>query len=82
MRQEIKLPSLGDEKDAVQGGTVTFWLAEKDTWIDEDEDLLELTTDKAAFVVPSPLSGHLVERCVGEGDEVTVGETLCVMETL
>lgn len=81
MRVEIPLPSLGDDDDAVVGGKIAFWLAKVDDLLAEGDDLLELTTDKAAFVVPCPQAGRLVERLVDEGDEVDVGQALCVLET-
>lgn len=80
MRVEVVLPSLGDDDDAVAGGTVSFWLAEVGAALREGDDLLELTTDKAAFVVPSPAAGVLAEQCVREGDRIAVGDVLGVLE--
>lgn len=80
MHYDVVLPSLGDEDDAVTGGAVSFWLAEIDDQLNEGDDLLELTTDKAAFVVPCPTAGMLVKKCVAEGDEVEVGDLLCTLE--
>lgn len=81
MRYEVRLPSLGDEDDAVTGGTVTAWLANVGDTLPEDGDLLELTTDKAAFVVPAPRAGRLVEQCAAADDEVHVGDLIAVLET-
>lgn len=77
---EIRLPSLGDEEDTVTGGTVGLWLAEEGTQLDVDDDLLEVTTDKAVFVVPCPVAGRLVKRMVQEGDTIAVGHVLCLLE--
>ncbi len=82
MQIEIPLPSLGDEDDAVQTGTVAFWLAETGAELKEGDDLLELTTDKAAFVVPAPQAGRLAERRVKEGDAIRVGDILGILETV
>jgi len=79
MSYEIPLPSLGDEDDAVQGGTVSQWLAAEGAELASDADLVEIATDKAAFVVPCPRAGRLVERRVNEGDEVKVGDILGVL---
>lgn len=79
MRIEVELPDLG--QDAEEKATVTFWLAELGEEVSEGDDLLELTTDKAAFTVPSPKAGVLVERLVEEGDEVCVGDVLCILES-
>ena len=80
MRFEVVLPSLGDDDDAVEGGAISQWLAEVGATLNQDDDLLELTTDKAAFVVPCPTAGTLIERRVSEGDRVKVGDVLCVLE--
>jgi pyruvate/2-oxoglutarate dehydrogenase complex dihydrolipoamide acyltransferase (E2) component len=77
---EIKLPSLGDEDDTVAGGTIALWHAEEGAWLAAEDDLLEITTDKAAFVVPCPAAGRLVRRLVREGETVQVGAVLCLLD--
>ncbi|MBL7648398.1 MAG: lipoyl domain-containing protein [Candidatus Hydrogenedentes bacterium] len=79
MRIEITLPSLGDDDDAVTGGTITEWYAAPGP-LAEGDDLIELTTDKAAFVLPAPCSGALVEHRVQVGDKVKVGDVICVID--
>jgi len=78
MLYEVKLPSLGD--DNTETATVVFWLVEEDDEVKEEDDLLEMQTDKAAFTVPSPKAGILVEKLVNEDEDVTVGEPLCIIE--
>jgi pyruvate dehydrogenase E2 component (dihydrolipoamide acetyltransferase) len=80
MRYEVTLPNLGDEDDAVRGGKVSMWLAKEGAHLNQDDDLLELTTDKAAFVVPCPTAGTLAAKRVAEGEEVRVGDVLCVLD--
>jgi len=79
--REVQLPSLGDDDDAVVGGEVSALLCEVGADIAAGGDLLKLTTDKAAFVVPAPCAGRVVEWRVGDGDAVAVGQTICIMET-
>jgi len=79
MRHEIKLPSLGEDAEDV--ATVTFWLVAEGDRVQKGDDLVELTTDKAAFTVPSPRKGTMVEKLVDEDEEVRVGEPLCVIES-
>ncbi len=76
---EMKLPSMGE--DSPEEAVVSYWLAEEGDEINEGEDLIEMTTDKAAFSLPSPVTGTLVEKLVEEGDEVLVGSVLCMIET-
>jgi pyruvate dehydrogenase E2 component (dihydrolipoamide acetyltransferase) len=76
----VVLPSLGDDADALSGGRVAFWLVEIGQPVRKGGDLLEIETDKAAFVVPSPVDGILRARLVREEDEVSVGDPLAEME--
>ena len=78
MRVEVELPSMGD--DAENEAVVAYWVVEEGAHLDEGDDLVELTTDKAAFTLPSPRRGRLIERRVAEGDTVSVGDVLCVLE--
>jgi pyruvate/2-oxoglutarate dehydrogenase complex dihydrolipoamide acyltransferase (E2) component len=79
MRMQVELPSLGE--DASDEATVAFWLVQEGSTVQEGDDLVELTTDKAAFNVPAPASGTVQEICVHEGDEVTPGTVLCVLDS-
>jgi pyruvate/2-oxoglutarate dehydrogenase complex dihydrolipoamide acyltransferase (E2) component len=78
MAYEVVLPDLGE--DAEDEATVSFWNFEEDEYVEKEDDLVEMTTDKAAFPVPSPVSGTLVEKLVAEGDIVKVGEVLCIIK--
>lgn len=77
MLVEITLPSLGDDDDSVTQGKVATLLAEPGDTLHEGDDLMEIITDKAAFVVPSPRTGVLQEWMLEEGDHVQVGQVLC-----
>ncbi|MBW7864737.1 MAG: hypothetical protein GX580_05830 [Candidatus Hydrogenedens sp.] len=77
---EVTLPSLGDEGDAVSTASVAFWLAGVGATLREGDDLLEVNTDKAAFVVACPKNGVLREMRVHPDDEVRVGDVLAVLE--
>ena len=78
MRYEVTLPSLGDNGEDT--AIVSLWLTDEGDIVNENDDLVEMTTDKAAFTVPSPKTGTLVEKLVEEDDEVAVGDVLCILE--
>lgn len=78
MKIEVSLPDLGDE--AEQKVTVSAWMAEVGSTLKEGDDLLEITTDKAAFCVPVPQSGTLLECRVQDDDVIHVGDTICIIE--
>ena len=60
--------------------TVSSWMAEEGDEVLEGADLIEMTTDKAAFTLPCPKTGTLTEKSVSEGDEVHVGDLIAVIE--
>ena len=74
MTHEVKLPTLGD--DGGDTATVSYWLVEEGDNVKEGEDIVELTTDKAAFSLPAPQSVVVQEKFVQEGDEGSVGDAI------
>ena len=78
MAYEVRVPDMGEE--AENEATVSYWKVEEGDAIKKDDDLVEVTTDKGAFVIPSPVSGTVTEICVEEGDVVTVGDLLAIVE--
>jgi pyruvate dehydrogenase E2 component (dihydrolipoamide acetyltransferase) len=79
MRVEVKLPDLGE--GAGKEATVSFWYFEEGAAIKQDEDLVEMVTDKATFNVPAPAGGVLKEVTAVEGDKVQVGGLMAVIES-
>lgn len=78
MKQRVKLPPLGE---GVTKATVLEWAHEIGDRITAGETLLSVELEKIDTEVPSPVGGTLVERVVEEGDEVTVGTVICLVET-
>ena len=74
---EVKLPELGE---GIEEATVTYWQKELDAEVNEGEDLVEMSTDKAVFNVPAPQAGTLKQILKEEGDTVKVGEVLAIIE--
>jgi pyruvate dehydrogenase E2 component (dihydrolipoamide acetyltransferase) len=75
---EVTLPDLGE--DAANEATISFWHAEEGDEVAEGDDLVEMTTEKATFNVPAPISGILLEIVAEEGDTVEVGEVLAIID--
>ena len=76
MPTEIKMPQLGE---SVVEGTITKWLKQEGDSVDEDELLVEVSTDKVDSEVPSSASGTIQEIKVQEGETVKVGEVIAVI---
>ena len=75
---EVRLPDLGE--DAGDEAVISVWLFEEEDEVLEGEDLVEMTTDKATFNVPCPVSGVLAEIVAEEDETVKVGEVLAIIE--
>ena len=76
MATEIKMPQLGE---TVVEGTITKWLKQEGDTIEEDELLVEISTDKVDSEVPSSASGTIQKILVQEGDTVKVGTALAIV---
>ena len=73
----VPLPSLGD--DAGDKASVSFVYVKAGDAVAEGADLVEMVTDKATFNVPCPAAGTVAKLLVSEGDEVSVGSPLCIL---
>ena len=77
-RVEVVMPKMGE---SVMEGTVLSWSKAVGDAVEQDETLLEISTDKVDSEVPSPEAGTLVEILVEEGDTVDVGVAIAVIAT-
>lgn len=74
---KVILPELGE---GIEKATVSYWYFKQGDKVNEKDDLVELTTDKATFNLPSPCSGTLSEILFNEGQAVNIGDILAVIE--
>jgi pyruvate/2-oxoglutarate dehydrogenase complex dihydrolipoamide acyltransferase (E2) component len=66
---------------SVAEGTVVEWRKQRGDWVEADETICEISTDKIDTEVPSPASGRLMEVLVQVGATVDVGTTLARIAT-
>ena len=78
MNVRIKLPPLGEGVDTA---TVLEWAHEVGDTVTAGETLLSVELEKMDTDIPSPVDGKLVERKAEAGDEVQVGDVICLVET-
>ncbi|MGE2688715.1 2-oxoglutarate dehydrogenase, E2 component, dihydrolipoamide succinyltransferase [Mycolicibacterium pulveris] len=76
MAISVEMPALGE---SVTEGTVTRWLKQEGDTVEQDEPLLEVSTDKVDTEIPSPASGVLKKIIAQEDDTVEVGGELAVI---
>jgi pyruvate dehydrogenase E2 component (dihydrolipoamide acetyltransferase) len=77
MATEIKLPALKENVDTVEVNAVRC--APGDT-VAKDQILLEVQADKTALDVPSPSAGRVTEVRVKIGEQIKVGQVICLIE--
>ena len=73
---KVVLPELGE---GITKATITYWFFKDGGMVRQNDDLVELTTDKSTFNLPSPCTGIISEIMYREGDSVNVGQTLAVI---
>jgi len=76
MAISVQMPALGE---SVTEGTVTRWLKQEGDTVEQDEPLLEVSTDKVDTEIPSPAAGVLTKIVAQEDDTVEVGGELAVI---
>ncbi len=77
MAYEFRLPDIGE---GVVEGEIVRWLVQAGDTVSEDQPMVEIMTDKATVEIPSPVKGKVLETRGGEGETVSVGSTLVVVE--
>jgi pyruvate dehydrogenase E2 component (dihydrolipoamide acetyltransferase) len=76
MATEVKVPDIGDFSDVP---VITILVSVGDEVAVEDP-LIELESDKATMEVPSPVAGKITELKVSEGDKVSEGSLIALIE--
>ena len=76
MTTDVKVPDIGDFTDV----PVISILVSVGDVIAKEDPLVELESDKATMEVPSPAAGKIAEIRVKEGDKVSEGSLLLVLE--
>lgn len=77
MSLEIKVPTVGESITEV---TIGQWFKQDGDFVERDENIAELESDKATFELAAEQSGVLRIK-VQEGQTVPIGEIVCVIET-
>jgi pyruvate dehydrogenase E2 component (dihydrolipoamide acetyltransferase) len=74
---EFKLPDIGE---GVTEGEIVNWLVQDGESVAENQDMVEVMTDKATVTIGAPKAGKVAEKRFKVGDTVPVGEVLVVFD--
>jgi pyruvate dehydrogenase E2 component (dihydrolipoamide acetyltransferase) len=75
---EFKLPDIGE---GVAEGEVVAWHVTPGAQVLEDQEMVEVMTDKATVTIGAPHSGRIAQLCAKVGERVPVGSVLVVIDT-
>ncbi len=74
---EMKVPSPGESITEVE---IAEWLVEEGDYVEKDQAIAEVDSDKATLELPAEASGTITFKAE-EGDAVAVGAVVCLIDT-
>ena len=74
---EMKVPSPGESITEVE---IAEWLVEDGDYVEKDQAIAEVDSDKATLELPAEASGIITLKAE-EGDAVEVGQVVCLIDT-
>ncbi|MBL0357105.1 MAG: 2-oxoglutarate dehydrogenase complex dihydrolipoyllysine-residue succinyltransferase [Chitinophagaceae bacterium] len=74
---EIKVPTVGESITEV---TLVKWIKKTGDWVERDEVIAELESEKATFEINAEQAGALTTLAV-EGDNINIGDIVCSIDT-
>lgn len=77
MAIEIKVPTVGESINEV---TLVKWLKKSGEWVERDEVIAELESEKATFEINAEQAGALT-TLAAEGDTLKIGDVVCSIDT-
>jgi len=77
MALEMKVPSPGESITEVE---IAQWLVEDGDYVEKDQAIAEVDSDKATLELPAEESGIITLKAE-EGDAVAVGDVVCLIDT-
>jgi 2-oxoglutarate dehydrogenase E2 component (dihydrolipoamide succinyltransferase) len=78
MQVEVKVPQLSE---SVSEATLVAWRKKAGEPVKRDENLIDVETDKVVLELPAPADGVLLKIVKNDGESVTSGETIAVIDT-
>ncbi len=78
MLVEVKVPVLSE---SVAEATLVSWHKKQGEFVERDENLIDIETDKVVLELPAPVTGMLVEIIKGDGVTVVSSELIATIDT-
>ena len=77
MAVDIKVPTVGESISEV---TLVKWLKNDGEWVNRDEVIAELESEKATFEINAEQAG-VIKQIAKEGDTLAIGDVVCNIDT-
>jgi 2-oxoglutarate dehydrogenase E2 component (dihydrolipoamide succinyltransferase) len=78
MQVEVKVPQLSE---SVSEATLVAWRKKPGEAVKRDENLIDVETDKVVLELPAPADGVLAKIVKADGESVTSGDVIAVIDT-
>ena len=78
MLVEVKVPVLSE---SVAQATLLSWHKKQGEYVERNESLIDIETDKVVLELPAPMAGILVKIIKGDGAIVVSGEVIATIDT-
>lgn len=78
MLVQVKVPALSE---SVAEATLLSWHKKQGDYVDRDENLIDIETDKVVLELPAPHSGVLKKIVKGDGGTVVANEVIAEIDT-
>jgi len=78
MQVEVKVPVLSE---SVAEATLVSWHKKQGEYVERDENLIDIETDKVVMELPAPVSGTLTKIVKGDGATVVSSELIATIDT-
>src|SRR5213083_2598960 len=78
MQVEVKVPQLSE---SVSEATLVAWRKKAGEAVKRDENLIDVETDKVVLELPAPADGVLAKIIKKDGESVTSGELIAMIDT-
>jgi len=73
---DVVMPQMGE---SIFEGTITKWLKKAGDFVEKDEPLFEISTDKVDAEIPAPIAGILTEIKIPEGATVQINTVVAII---
>jgi 2-oxoglutarate dehydrogenase E2 component (dihydrolipoamide succinyltransferase) len=78
MAIQIVVPAMGE---SITEGVIATWLSKVGDFVDADQPVVEVETDKITVEIRAPAAGKLLEQLASAGDTVKVGQVIGALDS-